>query len=126
MGAQLGTMQKNTIKQQYRSRKRLLLNRGYGKIGHVVESCGAVPAVAARTERVQKALLEQRVIIGVLEEADRRLPALLITNHLRIVESVHGRPDHRPTETADGFCKLVGEGRLACPVNAVNCNSRNP
>jgi hypothetical protein len=119
-------MQKNAAKQQYRGRKRFLLHQRYGKIRNVIESRDAIPTVAARTKRVQKVLLKQSVVIGILEKTDRRLLALRLANHPRIVESINGRSDHWPTETADDFCKLVGEGRLPRPVNSINCNPHNP
>jgi hypothetical protein len=81
-----------------------------------------VPPVAVRPEGLDRVGEQPRVVVGVLEEPHRAVPALAVSDGSWVEEVVGADPHDRSAEVAQPAGEGVGVGGLASAVHAVDAD----
>jgi len=99
--------------------------RGVGRrlnraIGSVIEHGDAVSPAASRAHGIEQLGLQLLVVVRVMEEPLRRVPASPVSDHPGIVEAVDRGADDGSPQGLQHIRQLIGEAGLARAVHAVD------
>lgn len=127
---ELIAVQEHTVQQQDRPQRRQLVRQVVRQVealvGGEVMYCLAVAPRAAPLQGVQQLAAQPFQVERVEPEALSGVPATSVAVSPRVVEAVNRRADGHPTCRSQRLRELVGEGRLARAVHAVDRHAHPP